>query len=212
MRSFLAQIRDIQSRVIAFEAVHDFKPGDYPNASDLWGIDSCGGTTYGANGDGDGLISYSLSSAVPQLRDSGVESYLAWCHMTMANLGSELTVISDLLTTPIAGVHLPKTRLGGAFHITSGSANTFGLPETTNAIVAGEPLTDMSTPDSLLTPQQALSIDSKIDDGSPDTGSVRAASGGDVSVGNECTVSSGSGDDYKLDHSKRACTMSFALQ
>lgn len=206
LRSLIAEVSGIRIRVADFEAIYDYKPGDFPHASDFWGVDTCGGRVYGSNGDGNGLISYGQSEVQPNRHDAIIESYTAWCHMAMANMGPPVEVITKMRVTPVAGVNLPKTSMGGVFHFMSGKFTNFGLDDHINVLIVGEPAYDMSRPKSLLTPRQAHAIDLQMDNGNPLAGNVRAASGSDAI--NDCVVN---GVYNKKHYDEKLCIMAFIL-
>jgi hypothetical protein len=206
LRALISEIEDIKGRVANFQLVYDFKPGDFPRASDFWTVSSCGGVTYGANGDGDGMISYKKSQVVPNRHDATIESYAAWCHMSMANMGPSVSVLTDFDAAPIPGVNLPATSIGGVFHLTSGVGGIFGLDDDVNVLIVGMPDKDMSHPRALLTPRQAQFIDRYMDTGDPNSGLVRVTSGRDVKPGKSCIV------DGKYTKSReKLCIMAFVI-
>ena len=204
VRSLAEEVRDLKERISNFESVYDYKPGDFPNASDFWGINSCGGMVYGANGNGNGLIEYIKSDVRPNRHDAVVESYVAWCHMALASMGPYINMLNELDSEPLAGVNLPRTKIGGVFHLTSDASGLFGTVG--NILVIGMPNIDMSHPKSLLTPLQAYKLDKLEDDGDPSKGSVRAASGSDV-IGGKC-IEDGK---YNLKVKEKVCIMAFVL-
>jgi prepilin-type N-terminal cleavage/methylation domain-containing protein len=188
IRGVISEMQEMQSKVATFESVHNYKPGDFPEASKFWGNNVCGGITDGANGNGDGLIKFAKLNAVPGQSDAVVESYLAWCHLNKANLGPSLTPLQDITAAPTIGTNIPHSKLKSGGYIMMNDAFNFDVYQ--NALVLGAPVADMTAPGAALTPKQAYAIDRKLDDGMPETGAIRAKVGNGISTSGACISSS----------------------
>ena len=174
------------SAVSSFVTKYNYLPGDFPEAVKYWGAkpgcdpdaESLGTGTQTCNGDGD-----------KQLGDGGAylnELYLAWQHMRNADLidgaftGSNGPGgnIASLVTLP--GVNIPAGRIdntGYSFYYNLdahvAALNLYpGLYGIT--LFFGKPTTDSITFTSAVSVKDTHSLDNKLDDGMPATGTIRA--------------------------------------
>lgn len=181
-------------------------PGDFATASTIWSTAS--------NGDGNGLITVNISNT------NLVEQFLAWQHLSKAEM------ISGSFTGS-AGSAGVRDRVPGQNVPTSQLSNAgWGLISVTLADIAGGynqiPYTapDMApnhvlwlgngsvsgTVDSqkpILTPNEALDIDNKMDDGMPGTGKIIAQANGTTGT---C---SNSATDYNTNSVSILCALVF---
>jgi prepilin-type N-terminal cleavage/methylation domain-containing protein len=212
-------ISDADSYITAvanFKQTYQALPGDIPTASSLWGLDSsCGGSTTGTcNGDGNGQIGNASYE---------YEVFRLWQHLSLAGMFSQH--MSGSATTGgvysgTIGVNLPTGSIsGGGFYmvwkgtIGSGDANYYfsGAPSQFfgHTLIFGSAYTNAGTSGPILTADQASSIDSKIDDGVPSTGKVRAPMPS-AAIAPSCTVSpSASVYTYNITVSGNLCPVIF---
>lgn len=135
-------------------------PGDIRRADEVWGA-NCGGDSAasggGCNGDGDRLIEWSAAEGVK-----------GWQHLELAEL-IEPNNYSGTMTSGTAtiGTNIPASRLDNIGY----SLYNAG---TSNFLSVGGPVSSNRNTGPFMAPVAAESIDVKLDDGAPTTGTVRA--------------------------------------
>jgi prepilin-type N-terminal cleavage/methylation domain-containing protein len=183
------EVRAASSELIRYDtAVNSFYekynalPGDMKNATTYWGAQNanaaqCAALTVAAtgkatcNGNGDGMIHFYLST--------WYERYRAWQHL--ANAGMIEGRFSGVGGTPIgnsvsiAGTNVPESRVAnGSYYIgwwgTQSAAPQYWNGEYGNVVALGKQVVGSYNEGPLLTPTDAQSIDTKLDDGKPGTG------------------------------------------
>lgn len=185
--STVAQVKAVESGISGFQDKYAALPGDIrsvstrlPNATaGLIATDPAAAYTAG-----DGVISNTGPASNPGLAVVGTtESGLAFLHLAAAGM---VGGVNPSAAAVGAGASNPTTPLGGAWTIgtTTGAAATgVILPaglisgvymETTPVLTAAVPTGDAQ----VMTPSNAATIDRKLDDGMPNTGSVRAVGAG----------------------------------
>ena len=190
LRSISTQYNNFVTAIFAFKDKYAALPGDMPNATAYWGANDadpaqCGNIpTAGkntCNGDGNGIIDMSIIA----------ENYLAWQHLANAGLieGQYTgTYTNDVLTF---GLNAPKSKIsqaGWSLHsggetdpplvyftsegtmLANGFSNTLYFGKTYYDSYGGSNVWDAQGP--ALSPADAFNIDTKMDDGKPDTGKV----------------------------------------
>lgn len=168
VRAVVSQIQSLDAAINTFRSKYDGLPGDLTRAV-AFGLGS-------ANGDGDGLIRDADAGALTAFNGE-VQSF--WRHLSQANL---VAGSYDGAGT-VLGDDFPDNKLkkGGiiAFGPNGSSLNFYAIAVATGGLnyTAG------------ITPVEAFGIDSKLDDGFPDTGIVSASDGGAAIEGG--TVSGG---------------------
>ncbi len=208
LRSVITESRSWSVSVNSFFNQFDALPGDY---------DKTLGTQ--AGGDNDGAIEYDNDGSVG---NGDFEGRNAWRHLAATNIldtsviysGGQSTATlasAGLPTAALAsfGVFIPASKVGSAawdFDHNSDSQNVVVLTgaigltaSASNTLVNG---TVVST--GIITPTDALSIDSKYDDGVANTGSIRAAGP------NTSTLCFNSGT-YVTSTSTKTCALSFRV-
>lgn len=194
IRGTISQVQKYDSAVNTFRTKYGNLPGDIPSAQatnlGFLAVTSASANTQGY-GDGNGLIEACGGAAFTT--ECG-EPVIFWRHLTDASLvdgnygtatsGAALQagmtggagVLAAALTAGTIGEVFPPAKLGRGNYIavySSAGANWF---EITGLTAMG---TDGSiTTANQLTPLEAFTIDIKIDDGLPQTGSVQAGNSG----------------------------------
>jgi prepilin-type N-terminal cleavage/methylation domain-containing protein len=198
--STVAQVKATESGISGFRDKYSALPGDMnPNRLPNCGAGLCA-TAPAIGTAGDGVISNTGVVSNPGLAVGGTtESGLAFIHLGAAGL---IGGVNPATTVIGAGASNPTSPLGGAWTIGTsvGTATGVILPAgltagiymmTSPALGAAVPVTDAQ----IMTPSNARTIDTKLDDGNPNSGSVRAiglAAGGATS----CTNGSIAGSIY----------------
>lgn len=169
-----------------FENQFNALPGDMANATILWGKDnaSCSGhsgtiaTPGTCNGDGDGIIERGSGANVTG------ESFRFWQHLALAGMiegsysgNAGPTNNFDILK----GVNVPDSKLADATWYVYGNQSTFSGDTTIfNGVVS--PFLQLGIAETAgtdnasyaLAPTEMKSLDSKLDDGFPGLGNIRA--------------------------------------
>lgn len=203
LQSVVTEVANLQVAANSFYAKYNKHPGDFDEAVAYWGA-----TT--ANGDNNGKIEFKNTAGTPVY-----EGYRLWQHLSYAGmvenpyLGTATTGAAALITD------VPDSSSGGGYlfdHSSSATAyngataGAYGMLGK-NIMVLGKPLATTVSPilaSGILTPSQAMGLDTKMDDGVPTSGSVRGADGNGATAGN-CVTS----NLYKLTVTGRDCIMIF---
>lgn len=160
-------------------AAHSFSiqylslPGDMDNADTFWS-----GT---ANGDGDGKVTTNFSPATRE------EMFLFWQHLALSgHIPGQFsgTAGSESDTHHVLGENAPKSKVGNAGWTALNLYRVGYSPSSTvhyaldfgNALILGTAMPSHTTEGPIFSPEEAWSIDKKIDDGKPGQGQVIASS------------------------------------
>jgi prepilin-type N-terminal cleavage/methylation domain-containing protein len=187
LRATISQIERYNTAVHTFQTKYNALPGDIADpAASSFGFIARG--TYPGQGDGNGIIegAYNSGGQHSGLYESQGETVVFWRDLSTANLidGGFASAVSSggsCCSSTYVPLYFPAAKLGNgnSFYVWSGGPsinnsssngqNYFGIA-IINAVGGG------SLPESLpgLTVAQAQSIDSKIDDGLPQSGNVTA--------------------------------------
>lgn len=191
-RAQISQIEQFNEAVYTFYGKYGFLPGDIkdPYASNF-GLSPRG--PYAGQGDGNGLLQGNYgnnpSNNTPEEEATG-ESGMFWVDLTYAN-GMKLNLIpgSFSTATPTAvpgpvtgssiGKYFPSAKIGSDQYVyvyseglrCNDTYNYFGLSAVTDIGTTASGTLDSNA---TMTVQQAYNIDSKIDDGLPQSGRVTA--------------------------------------
>lgn len=213
LRNTLAELDRYNKGYIHFREKYQSVPGDMFDATDAWGVragttgsDATCRNTKGSysgtcNGDGNNMV------------DQPFERFLFWQHLARAELveGRYTGASSDATDsgrTP--GVNTPLLSLGKIYFIqalflgTPSAADTqqFNVTFNANLLWIG---------DSALKPEELWSIDRKIDDGKPASGTVRTLKAS-ASWGPNCANSdAASSAAYNTTNSAKTCALLYLL-
>lgn len=203
LRSIITEVSHIKSAIGDFRDKHFALPGDMPLAYTYWGS-VCGGnsstTVGGCNGNGDTII-----------RWDNIEGVKAWQHLQLSGLLKGLyngtCTWADCQGEP--GVNIPASDFPNAgYYLDNGShtglRNAIGIAKAGKFGVAGN---------EILTPLDAETLDTKLDDGMANSGTVMA-----YPIAIPCAVPSGGGfavpgspHIYNLAQDEVACQLSFRI-
>jgi len=216
LRSVSTEYQRYTSAVYAFRDRYFALPGDMTNATSVWGKDAtnCNGNTGNpntpgtCNGNGDGLIS--LSGVV----GGTVEAYQAWKQLALAGLveGSYTGLGGGptISTEGALGVNRPASRAGGGagwglFYYGTISSH-FAISDNAygNAFVFAGDFPGTSPYHYVITPEEAWNIDTKLDDGKPQTGKIWAIF---WALCTTAASSSAINGDYKLTETNAYCSL-----
>lgn len=217
LRGIMAELENNKAAYKLFVQTYGKAPGDFPKGSLYWpsGTQGCTTGTGSCNGNGDGIISYSLTGG-----PSGVggvnENIIALRQMKLAGMldfpsvqiSSAVYNGSTSVEKMIPGTNAPQSRRSGAGYFFSGyetDTNTYVLnncSDTTspwagqfvNSVYIGRP-DNLATGDTrgglsygALSPQEAFFIDEKMDDGKSVSGSFLGRNTGKIRVFLACNT------------------------
>ncbi|PZP84496.1 MAG: hypothetical protein DI582_08665 [Azospirillum brasilense] len=216
IRSTITETQKYLSAIHSFRDKYFALPGDMNNATKFWGaqagapgncktVGSSGSATCDGNGDGSLL---DQATTDEQLR--------AWQHLASAGLieGS----FNGIYTMPgylyVTNVNTPASKMarGGWFLQTYGAMGNNSTFSGTWANTLS--FSDVNVPYTLLRPEEAWNIDTKLDDGKPGTGKAQGykgdASAPCSSVANTATsATADAAATYNLANTGKICFMDF---
>ncbi|MEZ5690186.1 MAG: prepilin-type N-terminal cleavage/methylation domain-containing protein [Rickettsiales bacterium] len=180
VRATIAQYEKYNASMNAFRTRFNALPGDLTFAeANSFGINPAAGSlTVGGNGNG--LVESTSSS---NLNAPVSEPLLIWQQLTAANLidgsyGTAITTAAQMAASPTPDLYFPsaKTGRGGVWLAgSSGGLNYYVIANVTGVTTGGAGTATYATAvGGAITPVEAFNIDSKIDDGLPNTGIVQA--------------------------------------
>ncbi|MES2985340.1 MAG: prepilin-type N-terminal cleavage/methylation domain-containing protein [Pseudomonadota bacterium] len=196
----------------AFRDRFSYIAGDIPTATNYWGaMAACPGDyttpstdTATCNGDGNGAI-------------ASRERYRFWHHLANAGMiegrytGVPVAVTVALLT---AGIDTPLSKIGGVqvLKLSDNGAGVMLATDPRHAIIFfGAASTSASAAVPILSPEEAWSIDTKMDDGLPGKGTMMNYNNTHTTVGSCVTSATADTATYALTLSDKACAPFFAL-
>lgn len=211
VRSVMADVDRYAIATRAFEEQYNTLPGDFSNATMLWGKNAthCNSAPGGANtngtcnGNGDGIIN-NTSTAY----NNTSEAMQFWKHLSLAGLidGAYSGISGASPNANIIGANVPATTLKNVTIAVAaidyqGSTGTWlngtgtnsvwgsGVIKSERMLMVGSPGSGNFWPgNSFLTPAQAQNLDDKMDDGNPITGKIKSM--GCRTYGNQCLIDS----------------------
>lgn len=178
----IAQINNYNTAVLAFENKYGYLPGDIPDpVASNFGFQARG--TAAGEGDGNGILEGNCAGNLNNGFDQGCgELPFFWVDISKAGLIDRsivtsggypsMTASTSVNGSALVATWLPTSKLSRNTFIyvfSYGGANYFGI-----SVVDGIGWTLWTAGSPGVTVQQAFNIDSKIDDGLPQSGSVTA--------------------------------------
>jgi prepilin-type N-terminal cleavage/methylation domain-containing protein len=221
LQSVIRDINNFSRAVNTFQLTYNALPGDMDNATSIWGT-AAGGCPYGTgtgtcNGDGNGYIS---SSPTDPYNTQQSEEYRAWQQLSEAGYinGTYTGITGGAGWTANPGVNVPLSRLGGGGYSMlymgafSGDSDVFD-GSYGHAIVYGRMASTFQTLNPVISVEDALALDTKIDDGKPGMGNVLTF-GNTSSFAPHCADASPQSPqtaNYDLTQKGPVCTMVFKM-
>lgn len=223
LRSVTTDFTRYSTSLYTFRDKYFALPGDMTNATSFWGkqntgTENCTGDTAAAgtpgtcNGNGDGLINI------------GQEGHRAWQQLALAGLiegsytgynggGTGCGGLCD----DVAGVNVPKARLGnGGYSFIRTGQDTVGdvalifstqLSSSWTGFIVGAKQVNFYYNLSILKPEEAWNIDTKVDDGRPQYGSIFPYRNTTCTTTNDPVTT-----DYALTSNNVACNLIYRVQ
>jgi prepilin-type N-terminal cleavage/methylation domain-containing protein len=222
LRSLITSYNSLQVAIKSFKLAYNYLPGDFPKATTYWAAsatciagDVNSNTTY-CNGNGDGMISGSISSNNASAEGTRALQHLALGGFIKGNYvgGSNLFTLGTTIY-PVAIDNSGYNILYSAAssNLSSRIYNSIGnYLALTREIATGQP------GGGAISPQDAYYIDQKIDDSLPSTGNTLAytpyASNSSYYVdnSNNCTETLNGKLIYSYLEQDRACAMYHSIK
>ncbi len=223
LQSIATDIRKYQASINTFYGKYGALPGDMPDATMYWGeVNSNPATCYvtqgtgtqTCNGNNDGKID------TPDGGTTSAERFRAWQHLSNAKMvdGMFTGVAGDGgKNEAFIGINIPGSKISASGYSfayigsTSGNANYFPR-DYEHAFFFGAYWATTSTIAPILSPGEALSLDSKIDDGVPAFGYIMGWKPTPGNYNPSCTTSvTPSVAKYDISLSGPKCSMIFLL-
>jgi len=182
IRSAVSQVEKYNAAANTFRSKYNGIPGDVKNGATFFAITDCGSSPAGVGcGDGNGIIEPSTDTG----GFSG-ESVVFWGMLTAAKLTTDETNILDYSNTATStnlNTSMPLAKVGRKARVMVMSQNGFNyfmLGFTNNTL-------DAASVAAALTPLESSQIDTKLDDGAANTGTVKGIDAADAMGGSSFT-------------------------
>ena len=179
----VAQVKGVDAAISTFRDKFASLPGDMQTPTTR--LPNCTAPPCSIVGNGDGIIRASTTDfGTGTIIATGVtgEGVRAYAHLAAADMLSGVDPEGGNVVVP--GITIPTAELGGNLrfgHVRTGLSGTTvplttaaGGPRNGHYVAISGGIGAVSNNTGILTPVQAAQIDRKLDDGAPDTGSVRA--------------------------------------
>jgi prepilin-type N-terminal cleavage/methylation domain-containing protein len=223
LRSVAADLQRYQAAIYTFRDKYFAMPGDITNATKFWGVRAGTGSdltchqtistfTGTCNGDGNGQVSY-ISGDFAMWG----ERFASWQHMAYAGLlEGSYTGASGVAAgfLRVAGTNMPRGKLTNSlFDLAYVTGPQTGSPQYFDGPYAVNVMMFMSTSSgSVLKPEEAWNIDTKMDDGKPATGSTWALKNTSTWSPGCTTTDAVSTAEYALTSTGSLCSIYFSLR
>ncbi|MGH1399221.1 MAG: type II secretion system protein [Alphaproteobacteria bacterium] len=166
-------IRDVNSYIAAH---HGFYDKYRAFAGDMWNattrLSGCTGTNFCSGGDGNSRVGDAMPEMSVYNSNALAENSQFWKHLALADMinGIDTSVDTSNKNNFAWGGSHPAAKVAGGFDVMYISSNSTELEPGANFVITG--VAGRASP--YLPPSVAYQIDAKMDDGKPNTGSVRA--------------------------------------
>lgn len=221
----ISQMNEYTAAHHAFVTKYGGIPGDLEKVN-VFGLDtnSC---SVVADAQGDGILHDRFSSSEVQL---GGEIANHWIHLSNAKLVGDSFVrpgVAACTEAKTAGVSYPLTPMGGLIVLTSAGRQHYvlGIGQTRSTALGTAAGTTLSTNGDEVSPEDALSLDLKLDDGLPTTSIVNVVvnyilvnDGNNYNYGTfdidgvDSSTNCIESAEYNVDNGDPLCTLSIRMQ
>lgn len=182
IRAHVSQLEKFDAGASTFRAKYNFRAGDGVRGQ----VDAFFGANVLVPGNGDGTIDDGVAGNTNTF-DAEIENY--WQYLTVAALipGVPIGTLNPaVMPNSCTDCTLPESSLGRGF-ITLGSKDNDPTSAVSGSLLyyfTTDENADNANINTVLTPAEAFGVDSKLDDGRPNTGIIRAY-GGDGMAGSD---------------------------
>jgi prepilin-type N-terminal cleavage/methylation domain-containing protein len=223
LRAQMTQMNQFSTAVGTFNTQFNSLPGDWSNNPATSGYQTRAYTTAG-RGDQNGVLeSVCQVASHPEYADG--ETFMFWRDLTDANLVNFSSTYVDSVcgTDTSATSMLPPANYKHANLVTvfgTGGINYYHIAVTPAASAAGSFAAGSPAASTGFTTFDAQSLDAKLDDGLPNSGSIRAAGGapntaavsGASGTAGACVNSTPTPNQYNLAITTYSCALRFQMQ
>lgn len=224
VRSMVKQIEQYRAAINAFKLKYNAIPGDMNNAESIWGTaSSCnwGGSTDGktCNGDGDGLIGMRATAWIVDYTQT-YEYYTFWQHLSNSQLisgsfsgGASTSIMGYGAANP--GVNVPALSNGNCISVFRWNGDpsvfysSYYSAQYKTMFHIGVPYPGDVCYKPNFTPAEAMSIDTKTDDGLPGQGLVISMTPIWSETANCATTADKTTAEYNTSYTGIACNLLF---
>lgn len=212
--SAVAQLRNVDIALSGFRDAYNAIPGDMTSAQAR--LPGCIAAPCNVDGDGNGRLDTAPGVAV----DNGDETFAVWSQLAAGNFiqGVNITTATPTL---LRADTAPATEIGDNSLITIGfHANLAALASANQVAPQGMYMVITAADDGdvanavggvSMTPNAAQRVDSKLDDGAPNAGTVRAAGTAGANA-TDCTDGGNADDIYKEALEANNCALYIQVQ
>lgn len=212
LRSVITDFQSYNTAYNNFLAKYNKIPGDMETASTYWSNNECADNDNLCNGNNNGIIDLTT--------DGRNEVNKAWKHLSLAGMvNKRIERISSLnIRSAKIGVTVPASKMAAGGYILIGGPDAAPFKTFNNAVFLGREKANASLLNSAITPEDAFSIDQKIDDGTVTsdntfmgavTGRVRSKDGDDATIlGCVSDVTKGK---YNIGNKKVVCRIGMSV-
>lgn len=215
--SIATDFRKFQTSFEAFRSKYNAIPGDFRNAYTFFGS-SCAGSAAACNGDGTGIVGDSAS--IYQ------EEMMFWRHLALSGLISGsycggLVCGACTATHFCSGINLPISKNSEGTFYAANDDYTYSAtihPSIAIGYWKRGDFNNSNTHQVILTPEDAYSVDIKMDDGMPFGGNVVARSGQETGVASgwypwtDCVDNVPTATGYAFSITEQRCVIEYVLQ
>jgi prepilin-type N-terminal cleavage/methylation domain-containing protein len=211
----VAQLKAIDAATTTFKDTYNALPGDILSPGTKLPAGCAANALCNTAGNGDGVI-----GNLPNVTPVGAEGERYFVHLNAAGL---LTgIVPDVTGSTVIGNNFPAAKISGNVILASGTPTgaAAGFAAALANTVAHSPGTYMVINQAIgvpgattgLKPDQALRIDTKLDDGVPDTGEVLGIGTAGAAAGNCGTVSGAAAGTYATINTQATCALYVRIQ
>lgn len=184
LRSVTSEYQRYSSALTTFRDKYFALPGDITNATSLWGTDAdgCPGTnasiTYtqgSCNGDGDGMLESNATSSNELFRAWQQMAYAGMVEGIYSGVANSSTATHDYAKI---GTNVPKSKLSNGgwsldyLGVVAVSSTTYFEGTYNNVLWLGAEVSTDVTSNPVMKAEDANNIDTKLDDGTPGSGTI----------------------------------------
>lgn len=200
LRSVIVDLAEINKAISSFRLQFNSWPGDTANSA------------FATGGNNNNIIESSTTAC------NSPESIIAWNHLYNSNNYSTNLLGTSVSTAPCIsiGSNVPKSKINRGFYFlwnaAGNSGSMFGLPDGNIIHFGSISPNDNSVNGSVLSPNDGVALDSKIDDGIANTGILYGIDGNEFSSGSCSGQWNSSGADYNYKSTLVACRFTYLLE
>lgn len=213
LKAIVSEANEMKSAIRSFKSKYGWLPGDFIDAYRFWPSAGCTDDTVttvdtGCNGDGNGEIYWSSWYQ---------EGLRGWQHLALAGMiqgayDGTRAPVAQAANRCVIGTTIPRaagTNAGWEYLDLRNHAG-LGITAKGTAIALGFP-DNLCVGAGVLTPEEAQSLDSKVDDGLPLTGKFMANQTIPAWYTGTCRDAAGAGSGYNIANGARDCYLLFPL-